>query len=30
MQIKNFGYYYSGKKFWSCSAYPECNGTRRI
>lgn len=20
----------SGKEFWSCSAYPECNGTRRI
>lgn len=20
----------SGKEFWSCSGYPECNGTRRI
>ena len=20
----------SGKEFWSCSSYPECNGTRRI
>ena len=20
----------SGKEFWSCSAYPECNGTKRI
>ena len=20
----------SGKEFWSCSAYPECNGTRKI
>ena len=20
----------SGKEFWSCSAYPQCNGTRRI
>ena len=20
----------SGKEFWSCSSYPECNGTRNI
>ena len=20
----------SGKEFWSCSGYPECNGTRKI
>ena len=20
----------SGKEFWSCSNYPECNGTRKI
>ena len=20
----------SGKEFWSCSSYPECNGTRKI
>lgn len=20
----------SGKEFWSCSAYPQCNGTRKI
>lgn len=20
----------SGKEFWSCSRYPECNGTRKI
>ncbi|MCR5069272.1 MAG: hypothetical protein K6A78_05690 [Prevotella sp.] len=20
----------SGREFWSCSAYPQCNGTRRM
>lgn len=20
----------SGKEFWSCSSYPDCNGTRKI
>ncbi len=20
----------SGKEFWSCSAYPQCNGTRKM